>query len=136
MRQIGYAAGERVQKAAEGCKAFDARFILTEPSFESIEDLWVAVIHQAMTDATLGISDQLYRKETPKPKVIGTDMTILDIRDARRFIKGKDGALEDICAVIGVEYDQMQGKLIRVYSLCQEYLPEHWQDKKYMKGVK
>lgn len=112
---------------------------------DSAANLLIAVIHQALSDATLGISktlvaqsnaqhngDQKRIKHGPKKPIIpargSSSLNPLDVHSARTFIKGRDGALLDYCNALGPDYQETRKALLTVYYAAQPYLPPEWRD--------
>lgn len=110
---------------------------------ESELTLWVAVIEQALNDATLGLALQiraLKNKPTSKRRIsqvsvgpgAGYSLHPDEVTSARRFIKGLDGSLRDICEYNGLDYGFTREILLKVYRECQPYMTMKWQDKEFL----
>lgn len=92
-------------------------------------DLWIAVIRQALWDATLGACEEGRgrRKEYIDP-ISSNGFAKRDIRSAREFIRGDDGALKDICLTIGLDYPEVRDMLITKHNDCQKKIPEMFRE--------
>lgn len=90
-------------------------------------NLWVAVIEQALIDATFGLGVVSGGgKKRNKPKCIGNYLMPCEVEQARSFISGSTGALKDICDALGMDYEATRGQLIGVYNSCLPHMPEGW----------
>lgn len=87
-------------------------------------DLWVAVISQALSDATLGLG--IFRTPKRRAKAISCNLPMGAVYDGRRFIKGRDGSLKAICDLINLDFEETQQKLASIYEECLPEMPEEW----------
>lgn len=107
-------------------------------NYDTLEaDLWIAVIEQALFDATLGVSERIKHHPAPKPcspcnYSCGKVPARSEVKEARDFLKSKDGALADICYALDIDYEFTRAKLLRVYKSCLPYLGSEWQDADFL----
>lgn len=87
-------------------------------------DLWIAVIEQALFDATLGLGSRKHSLV----RVGGSTLGPYQIKRARHFIFGRTGALQDICEAMGADYAAMREQLISAYRQCVPLMPEEWRE--------
>ena len=112
-----------------------------DPHTQACVDLWIAVINQALSDATLGISARMTEQKNnynrkirhviPANHAANGTLLKVEVHQARNFIKGQTPALRDICSAIGLDYKVTREKLLEAYTRAQPYLPPEWQDKEF-----
>lgn len=94
-------------------------------------NLWVAVIYQALWDATLGASQRI-GSGRKRPYIIPKNGNNYfyedDVKEGRQFITGQTGALRDICNVVGMDYQSTRDMLLARYHECQKIIPEKWRE--------
>lgn len=89
------------------------------------ERIWVRVIEQALWDATLGLG---CRSKAPVKVDRHFGIPPEEIGRSRRFISGRDGALEPICAALGLDYAVIRDHLVDVYNSCLPAMPTEWRE--------
>lgn len=93
--------------------------------------LWMAVIHQALNDATYGFCDmtpdQIHAKINPKAtrktRILVTAKSEAYI--SRAFIEGRTGMLKKIVTMLGDDYEYMREKLMATYKRCEPHIIEY-----------
>ncbi len=94
------------------------------------EDLWIAVIKQALWDATLGACNQgkTGRKHGQTYTKFDRSFTARDVQEGRNFIKAKNDSLKIICEAIGLNFYDTFESLNIAYQQSMKFLPKEWQD--------
>jgi hypothetical protein len=97
-------------------------------SSNSETSMWVAVIDQALHDATLGIIHSTNKKRS---RICGTVSSYsalkpIDVWQARDFLSGKTGMLEHICDICNMDYEYVLRLIKFSFDEAIPHMPVEW----------